>query len=218
MHSTARPRQSTAPRLLFERARAEPARIALRAKRLGLYEERSWRALALALASLADGFAAQGVVKGDRVAIMGDACEQWLVCDLAAQALGAITYGIYPTASAAELEHQMRDGGAKLLVAENQEYVDKVLPLAPRLTDLVAIVVIDPTAMFAYDDARLVLYDALMKSTLDEVALLARLEQRAGRIDPGDPAFIVYTSGTTGAPKGALVSHGRHLARQACGA
>ena len=65
-------------------------------------------------------------------------------------------YGICPTASAAELEHQMRDGGAKLLVAENQEYVDKVLPLAPRLTDLVAIVVIDPTAMFAYDDARLV--------------------------------------------------------------
>ena len=56
------------------------------------------------------------------------------------------------------------------------------MPLAPRLTDLVAIVVIDPTAMFAYDDTRLVLYDSLMKSTLDEVALLARLEQRAGRI------------------------------------
>lgn len=212
MHSTERLRQSTAPQLLCERARAEPSRIALRAKRLGLYEERTWRALALATARLAEGFAAQGVVKGDRVAIMGDACEQWLVCDLAAQALGAITYGIYPTASVAELEHQMRDGGAKLFVAENQEYVDKLLPLAPQLDALAAIVVIDPTAMFAYDDARLVLYDALLASTLDDAELLARLEQRAGQIGPDDPAFIVYTSGTTGAPKGALVSHGRHLA------
>ena len=61
---------------------------------------------------------------------MGDACEEWMICDLAAQALGAVTYGIYPTASAAEVEYQMRDGGAAIFVAEDQEYVDRILPLA----------------------------------------------------------------------------------------
>src|SRR5690606_35650019 len=80
---------------------------------------------------------------GARLALMGDACEEWLVCDLAAQAAGAITYGIYPTASPAELEYQMRDGGASIFVAENQEYVDKLLPFADALPALRWIVVID---------------------------------------------------------------------------
>ena len=87
---------------------------------------------------------------GDRVAIMGDPCEEWLICDLAAQSLGAIVYGMYPTAAASEVEYQMRDGGAVLFVAENQEYVDKLLTIADRLPALRWIVVIDDTAMFDY--------------------------------------------------------------------
>ncbi len=74
-----------------------------------------------------------------------------MICDLAAQALGAITYGIYPTASAAEVEYQMSDGGAAIFVAEDQEYVDKILPLRRALPGLRMIVVIDDGAMFAYD-------------------------------------------------------------------
>ena len=56
-----------------------------------------------------------------------------MICDLAAQSLGAIVYGIYPTASAEEVEYQMRDGGAVMFIAEDQEYVDKILPLVDRL-------------------------------------------------------------------------------------
>ena len=80
---------------------------------------------------------------------MADACEEWLICDQAAQSLGAIVYGIYPTASAEEVEYQMRDGGAVLFIAEDQEYVDRILPLIERLPALRRIVVIDDTALFA---------------------------------------------------------------------
>ena len=201
-------RARTAPQLLLERARAEPDRVALRSKHLGLYRERTWRGYAMLVARCAAALQELGVRRGDRVAIMGDACEEWVVCDLAAQALGAITYGIYPTASPAEVEYQMRDGGARIFVAEDQEYVDKLLPLAPRLPGLERIVVIDDSAMFGYDDPRLVPYASFFSSEGD----LVFLEGLCRDLRPEDPAFIVYTSGTTGHPKGALIAHGVHLA------
>jgi len=116
---------TTALHLLAERAAREPQGIAYRAKRLGLYEERSWREYAARVARCALGLRALGLAPGERVALMGDACEEWALADLGAQAAGAITYGIYPTASAAELAYQMRDGGAAVFIAENQEYVDR---------------------------------------------------------------------------------------------
>ena len=131
-------RGKSAPLLLCERARIEPDSIAFRSKHLGLYRERSWHDYAALVARAARAFAELGLARGERVAIMGDACEEWLICDLAAQSLGAIVYGIYPTASASEVEYQMRDGGAVVFIAENQEYVDKILSFADRLPQLCA--------------------------------------------------------------------------------
>lgn len=202
-------RHRTAPSLLCERARLSADRVAFRSKHLGIYRERSWRDYALLVARAAKAFSALGLGKGERVAIMGDVCEEWMICDLAAQSLGAVTYGIYPTASAAEVEHQMRDGGAFIFIAEDQEYVDRILPLSDRLPDLRAVVVIDASAMFGYDHPKLKSYEDLLE-TAD--ADLDWLEAQVARVSPDDPAFIVYTSGTTGHPKGALVAHGKHLA------
>ncbi len=200
----------TAPQLLVERARASPGAVAYRAKHLGLYRERTWRDYAALVGRVAAGLAKLGLGRGERVAIMGDPCEEWFLCDLGAQALGAITYGIYPTASAAEVEYQMRDGGAAIFVAEDQEYVDKILPIAERLPGLRSIVVIDDSAMFAYDDPRLTRFADMLD--LGAGAGAEHLERLAAELDPSAPAFIVYTSGTTGHPKGALVAHGKHLA------
>ncbi len=202
-------RAKTAPQLLAEHARATPHRVAYRAKHLGLYRERSWAAYASLVGRCALGLRNLGLERGERVAIMGDACEEWMICDLAAQAAGAITYGIYPTASVSELEYQMHDGGATIFIAEDQEYVDKLLPIADRLPQLKAIVVIDDSAMFAYEHPKLRSFADVLGDDADG---LGALETMAHELNPGDPAFIVYTSGTTGHPKGALISHGRHMA------
>jgi long-chain acyl-CoA synthetase len=205
-------RRKTAPLLLCERARATPERVAFRSKYRGRYRERRWRDYAMLVTRMARALSALGLSATERVAIMGNACEEWVICDLAAQSLGAIVYGIYPFASMADIEYQMRDGGAAIFIVQNREYVDKILPLVDRCPALRTILVIDEKGMFGSRHPKLKRLSRLLGTISDE---LDWLEAQALRLKPEDPAFIVYTSGTTGNPKGALISHGTNLAAAA---
>ena len=205
-------RACTLPGLLVERAHTRPGRVAFRAKELGVYRETSWARLSERVSAVALGFARQfGVTRGQAVAIMGNPCPEWAIADLAAQALGAVTYGIYPTSAPGEVRYLLQHGGAALVVVEDQEHLDKTLAVLAECPAVRAVVVIDTCALFMYRSERVhrfadVEARGAAAATPDTLATLARA------VSPEDAATIVYTSGTTGTPKGALYRHGAHIA------
>jgi long-chain acyl-CoA synthetase len=207
-------RASTLPGLLVERARTRPRRVAFRAKELGIWRETTWRELAERVAALALGFAREyRIARGETVAIIGNPCPEWTAADLAAQALGAISYGIYPTSAPGEVRHLLQHGGASLIVAEDQEHLDKTLEVLEDCPGVRAVLVVDTRALFMYRHPRvrpLADVERAGRAALDaEPGALGRL---ARALSSDDPATIIYTSGTTGHPKGAVYRHGPHLA------
>jgi long-chain acyl-CoA synthetase len=206
-------KDKTLPGLLLERMRIAPNEVAYRAKKLGIYRERTWSDLVRMVTHCAMGLTGLGLKKGERLALMGDPSEEGLACELAAQALGAITYALYPTSSPRELRHLMEDGGASAFVAANQEYVDRVLPLFENRMPLRHVILIDTKGTFHYDHTSLVSFQVLMYEGRKQVnSVPDAYEKMVRQVKPSDTAFIAFTSGATGSPKGVPVSHGRHLA------
>jgi long-chain acyl-CoA synthetase len=195
----------TIPLLLADAVRERGKKIALRAKRRGLYRETTWRELAEQVERIGRGLIALGVQPGDRVAIVGDPSPEWLLADFAAQCIGAISYGLYPTSSRDEAEYVLRHAGASVLIAEDQEHVDKVLPMLDRLPALRKLVVIDGSNMFNTEHPALLSLEKLIK--LGEPVSGEDFIRRGEAVQPDDPATIVYTSGTSAHPKGALYTH-----------
>ena len=207
-------RASTIPGLLVERAATRPRRVAFRSKELGIWRETTWRALADRVAALALGFAGEyRLGRGETVAIVGNPCPEWTIADLAAQALGAITYGIYPTSAPGEVRHLLQHGGAALIVVEDQEHLDKTLAVLDTCPNVRGVLVVDTRALFMYRHPRVrPLADVERPGRGALAAEPDALGRLARSLSPDDPATIIYTSGTTGHPKGAIYRHGPHLA------
>jgi long-chain acyl-CoA synthetase len=195
----------TIPLLLAHAVRERGRKIALRVKRRGLYRETTWQELAQQVERIGRGLIALGVRPGDRVAIVGDPSPEWMLADFAAQCIGAISYGLYPTSSRDEAEYVLRHAGASVLIAEDQEHVDKVLPMLDRLPDLRKLVVIDHSNMFNTEHPVLLSLRELIE--LGETVGADDFARRSEAVRPDDPATIVYTSGTSAHPKGALYTH-----------
>jgi long-chain acyl-CoA synthetase len=196
------------PQLFLDRVAARPDRVAFRYKDFGLYQEVTWRKYHDEVEAFALGLITLGVEPGDRIAIMGDPCFEYFIADLAGLAVGAITYGIYTTCSVAEVRHQLENGAAKVFIAENQEYVDKVLELRDLSADLQHIIVADMRAMFLYRDDRILSFTAAQ----ERGRALAKKDpelfrRRALGVKPDNIAVLVYTSGTTGPPKAAMITN-----------
>src|SRR5437879_576148 len=167
-------RASTIPGLLVERARARPARVAFRAKELGVYRETTWAALAARVAAVAQGLAARfGVGRGSTVAILGDPCPEWTIADLAAQALGAVTYGIYPTSAPGEVRYLLEHGGARVVIVEDQEHLDKTLAVLDDAPGVRGVIVVDTRALFMYRSTRVHRFADIVRHYPGSVATVA---------------------------------------------
>jgi long-chain acyl-CoA synthetase len=197
----------TIPGLLLDVVKRRGSQVALRTKHFGIYRDVTWSDLLDRVVGIGLGLCALGVKPDDRVAIVGDPLAEWLFSDFAALCIGAISYGLYPTSSRDEAEYVLRHGGASVLIAENQEHVDKVLPLLERLPNLKKIVVIDGSNMFGYEHSALMSLAALVESGKSYPGGRDAFLVRCRAVGPDDPATIVYTSGTSAHPKGALYSH-----------
>jgi long-chain acyl-CoA synthetase len=198
----------TVPQLFLERVSQRPDAVAFRYKDLGLYQEVTWQHYYEEVKSFAYGLAALGIEPGDRIAVMGDPCFEYFVADMAGLSLGAITFGIYTTCSVSEVRYQIENSGAKIFIAENQEYVDKVLEIEDLSDDLTHIIVADMRAMFLYRDQRVSSFDAIKAAGRKlEEKQPDLFEQRLKVLKPDDIAVFVYTSGTTGPPKAAMITH-----------
>ena len=196
------------PQLFLDQVAAHPDSVALRYKDYGLYQEVTWQKYCDDVEAFALGLISVGIEPGDRIAIMGDPCYEYFVADMASLAVGAIAYGIYTTCSPTEVRHQLENASAKLFIAENQEYVDKVLDLDNLKTDLRRIVVADMRAMFLYRDDRILSFIGLQDLGRELGKTQPQLfAQRIAAVKPDDIAVFVYTSGTTGAPKAAMLTH-----------
>jgi long-chain acyl-CoA synthetase len=190
---------SSLPDLLLAHARERPDVPALREKRRGRWHELTWGEYAERVARIAGGLRELGVQPGDRVAIHAENRPEWVLGDLAIQGIGAVSVGVYPTSPAPEVEYLLGHSESVVLIAEDEEQLDKALAVRERLPALRRIVVIDPRNVRALDDP--------MVMTWEQLEDREPLEGYGQDIDDSDTAVIVYTSGTTGPPKGAMLTH-----------
>jgi long-chain acyl-CoA synthetase len=199
------------PGLLLERSRARPTAVALRHKDLGRWREYSWAEYADRVARVGLGLLELGVQPGDRVAVHSENRPEWLFADLAIQGIGASTVGVYPTSPAAEVSYLLGHSESRVLIAEDEEQLDKALQVRDELPGLEWIVVIDPRNIKGLEEDQALLTLAQLEAMAQDRDP-AELEQRVDAIDPEEVAMVVYTSGTTGPPKGAMLTHRNLLA------
>jgi long-chain acyl-CoA synthetase len=203
----------TLPRLLQRNATEIANRPAIREKALGIWQTFTWAEYEREVREFALGLAAHDFRRGDRLAVVGDNRPRLYWAQLAAQCLGGIAVPIYQDAIASEMAYVLGHAEVRVVVAEDQEQVDKILSLQGRLPALELVVYDDPRGMRHYVSAGLEPFEQIQKAGREFAATRpAYVEREIDNGEAEDIALFAYTSGTTGNPKGVMLSHANLLA------
>ena len=198
----------TIPAIFWNAVRARGPNVWMRQKDFGIWRSWTWNQTAEAVREIGNGLLSLGFAPRETASILSNTNIEWVLCDLAVLSAGGVSNGIYPTDAASQVQFLSEDSSTTVLFVEDDEQLDKALEVRSQLPLLKKIVVFDMEGLLNLNDPQVI--------GLDELRALGRayaqahpheLDQRVTACRPEDLAILVYTSGTTGKPKGAMHSH-----------